>query len=139
MVGLEIEKKISQIIKLVTSLDRYKLKSLPRKLRGYFSLQTSDILNDGHSLPLTGHVWFSVYSKLPQLRPPKIKTISLFTTFLLKLDFSFLHFSSLSFCPIWDRLRNCPNLVLKATFRQPHRWSEWRNFTVFCRKLRNHM
>ena len=72
-----------------------------------------------------------IYSKIPLLRPPKIKTTSPLKSIFKRCQSFFL----CVFCTRcllekvhhWD----CSKVVLKTTFEQSQRWSYYRNFTVF--------
>ena len=72
-----------------------------------------------------------MYSEIPLLGPPKIKTSYLLKTLFAKFKLLFSSFSTPSVPLIRDHLWDCPKVVLKTTFGQPQRWSYYRNFTVY--------
>ena len=63
------------------------------------------------------------YSKIPLLRPPKIKTSYLLKTLFAKFKLLFSSFSSHSVPLIRDHPWGCPKVVFKTTFGQSQRWS----------------
>ena len=65
----------------------------------------------------------TLYSEIPLLRPPKIKTFYLLKTSFLKFKLFFSSFSTPSVHPIRDQLWDCPKVVFKTTFVQSQRWS----------------
>ena len=64
-----------------------------------------------------------MYSEIPLLRPPKIKTSYLLKTLFAKFKLFFSSFSKSSVPLIRDNLWDCPKVVLKITFGQSQRWS----------------
>ena len=71
-----------------------------------------------------------MYSEIPLLRPPKIKTFYLLKTLFAKFKLFFSSYSTHSVPLIRDHLWDCPKVVFKTTFGQFQRWSKYRNFTV---------
>ena len=72
-----------------------------------------------------------LYSEIPLLRPPKIKTFYLLTSLFWKFKLFFSSFSTPSVPLIRGYLWDCPKVVFKTTFGQSQGWSQYRNFTVF--------
>ena len=66
---------------------------------------------------------FNMYSEIPLLRSPKIKTFYLLKTLFWKFKRFFALFSTLSVPLIRDHLWDCPKVVFKTTFGQSQRWS----------------
>ena len=65
----------------------------------------------------------SIYSEIPLLRPPKIKTSCLLKTLFAKFKLSCPSFSTPWVHLIRDHIWDCPKVVLKTTFGQFQRWS----------------
>ena len=64
-----------------------------------------------------------IYSEIPLLRPPKIKTSCLLKTLFSKFYLFVSSFSTPSVPLISDHLWVCPKVVFKTTFGQSQRWS----------------
>ena len=64
-----------------------------------------------------------IYSEIPLLRPPKIKTSSLSKTLFAKFRLFFPSFSTPRVHLLRDHLWDCPKVVFKTTFGQSQRWS----------------
>ena len=75
------------------------------------------------------HMIIDKYSKIPLLRPPKIKTNSPLKSIFKKFH-SFFLFSCTKCLLERDHLWDCSKVVLKTTFEQPQMWFYYRNFTV---------
>ena len=67
--------------------------------------------------------WLFIYSEIPLLRPPKIKTSYLLKTLFAKSKLLISSFSTLSVPLIRDHLWNRPKVVFKTTFGRFKRWS----------------
>ena len=78
-----------------------------------------------------GLVPTGMYSEIPLLRPPKIKTFYPLKTLFWNFKLFFSSFSTTSIHLIRDHLWDCPKVVFKTTFGQSQRWSYYRNFTVY--------
>ena len=82
---------------------------------------------------------WTLYSKIPLLRPPKIKTNSPLKSTFKKCQSFFL----CDFCTQCllegDHLWDCSKVVIKTTFEQSQRWSYYRNFTVVESVILNHL
>ena len=65
----------------------------------------------------------TIYSEIPLLRPPKIKTSYLLKTLFAKYQLFFSSFSKPCVPLIKDQLWDCPKVVFKTTFWQSQRWS----------------
>ena len=64
-----------------------------------------------------------VYSEIPLLRPPKIKTYYLLKTLFARFKLLISSFSTPSVHLIRDHLWDCPKAVFMTTFGQSRRWS----------------
>ena len=64
-----------------------------------------------------------IFSEIPLLRPPKIKTSYLLKTLYAKFRLFFSSFSTPSVHLVRDHLWDCPKVVFKTTFGQSQRWS----------------
>ena len=73
-------------------------------------------------------IW--IYSEIPLLRPPKIKTFYPLKNLFWNFKLFFSSFSITSVHLIRDHLWDYPKVVFKTTFGQSQRWSYYRNFTV---------
>ena len=79
------------------------------------------------------------YSKIPLLRPPKVKTNSTLKSIFKKLQ-SFILCVFCTQCFLErDHLWNCSKVVLKTTFEQSQKWSYYRNFTVIITTTLKHV
>ena len=67
--------------------------------------------------------FFTTYSEIPLLRPPKIKTFFVLKTWFAEFKLLFSSFSRYSVPLIGDHLWDCPKVVFKTTFGQSQRWS----------------
>ena len=68
-------------------------------------------------------IHMKIYSEIPLLRQPKIKTSSLLKTLFAKFKLFFSSFSTPNVPQIKDHLWDCPKVVSKTTFGQSQRWS----------------
>ena len=71
-----------------------------------------------------------IYSEIPLLGPPNIKTFYPLKTLVWQFKLFFSSFSTTGVHLIRDHLWDCPKVVFKTTFGQSQRWSYYRNFTV---------
>ena len=97
----------------------------------FFSSAISYLWDD-YANPFKFHVTYVmlVYSEIPLLRPPKIKTFYPLKTLFWNFKLVFSSFSTTSVHLIRDHLWDCPKVVFQTTFGQSPRWSYYRNFTV---------
>ena len=65
----------------------------------------------------------TLYSEIPLLRPPKIKTFCQLKTLFAKIKLFLSSFSTPSVSLIRDHIWDCPKVVFKTTFGQSQRWS----------------
>ena len=78
-------------------------------------------------------VKFNKYSKIPLLRPPKIRTNSPLKSIFKKCQSFFLCVFCTQCFLERDHLWDCSKVVLKTTLKQSQRWSYYRNFTVYAK------
>ena len=64
-----------------------------------------------------------MYSEIPLLRPPKVKTSYLLKSLFAKFKLFFFSFSTPSVPLIRDHLWDCPKVVFKTTFGQSQKRS----------------
>ena len=76
-----------------------------------------------------------IYSEIPLLQPPKIKTLYPLKILFWNFKLFFSSFSKTSVHLIRDHLWDCPKVVFKTTFGQSQRWSYYRNFTVHAERF----
>ena len=74
-----------------------------------------------------------IYSEIPILRQPKIKTSYLSKALVAKFKLFFSIFSTPCVHLFRDSLCGCPKVVFKTTFGWSQRWSLYRNFTIFAK------
>ena len=77
-----------------------------------------------------------IYSKIPLLRPPKIKTNSPLKSIFKKFQSFFLWVFCTQCLLERDHLWDCSKVVLKTSFEQSQRWASYRNFTVYIIQIR---
>ena len=75
------------------------------------------------SIRLLSKVNQVIYSEIPLLRPPKIKTFYPLKTLFRNFKLIFSSFSTPGVHLIRDHLWDCPKVVFKTTFGQSQRWS----------------
>ena len=73
---------------------------------------------------------YTIYSKIPLLRPPKIKTNSPLKSIFKKCQSFFLCVFCTQCLLERDHLWDCSKVVFKTTFEQSQWWSYYKNFTV---------
>ena len=89
----------------------------------FFAEWNNSAMQERNNSAVMSDYFRNIYSEIPLLRPPKIKTFYPLKTLFVKLKLFFSSFSIPSVPLIRDHLWDCPKVVFKTTFGQSQRWS----------------